>query len=161
MNFDDKFHQLAKSFHFWLFSKNRRGPELLLSGFPLRPGPFWNPVKVWGLVWGGLPVPYTWQCLPFPCSHCLWGPLWCGGPSACPVIPLPIHFPQLPQNQHRVRGRLGLDAGSGVLCCTPQEYQKAGNLHFNNSLIMYLSDLVNILHFLNFADCSCCGLSGR
>lgn len=112
-------------------------------------------------VWGCLFLTHGNASHSHAVTGCLWGPLWCGAPSVCPVIPLPIHFPQLLQNQHRVRGRLRLDADSGVLCRTPQEYQKAGNLHFNNSLIMYLSDLVNILHFLNFADCRCCGLSGR
>lgn len=78
----------------------------------------------------------------------------------CPFIfPSSVSLP--PHDQQRVGGMLGLDAGSGVLRRTPQQYQKAGNLHFNNSLIMYLSDLVNILHFLNFADCRCCGLSSR
>lgn len=101
------------------------------------------------------------QCLPFPCSPCLWGSPMLWGPiqlacdsSACSFSPAPFPFFLLTSAELE-----GCRLWGPVHA--PQEYQKAGNLHFNNSLIMYLSDPVNILHFLNFADCRHCGLSSQ
>lgn len=101
------------------------------------------------------------QCLPFPCSPCLWGSPMLWGPiqlacnsSACSFSPALVPFFLLTSAELE-----GCRLWGPVHA--PQEYQKAGNLHFNNSLIMYLSDPVNILHFLNFADCRHCGLSSQ